>query len=57
MKKESLLDKRDAVEKRFNELVTQKSEIDQELNRLQGEYRGYTALIDEQEPKVKETEK
>lgn len=37
----------EAAEKRFNELNKQKNEIETELVKLQGEYRGLTSLLDE----------
>ena len=47
MNKESLLEKRAAVEQQFNELQQQQIKTNEELIRLQGEYRALTTLIDE----------
>lgn len=39
--------KRSATEARFNELVENKKQIEEELLKLQGEYRSLTTLIEE----------
>lgn len=49
MDKPSLVAKRNAVEKRFNELEAQRSDIVTELSRLQGEYRMLNGMIAELE--------
>lgn len=46
MNEESLIEKRSLIETRFNELAAQKTEIEGELLRLQGEYRAINELID-----------
>jgi predicted nuclease with TOPRIM domain len=51
----SLEDKKLAIETSFNELTEQKTDIDSELIRLQGEYRLVDELI--KNYKVKETKK
>jgi predicted nuclease with TOPRIM domain len=51
--KESLLEKRAAVETKFSELQTEQTKITEELIRLQGEYRTLTTLINEQETNKK----
>ena len=47
MNKESLLEKRATVETKFSELQQEQTKINEELIRLQGEYRTLTTLIDE----------
>jgi hypothetical protein len=54
MNTESLKQKRSVAEAKFNELVEQKKQIDEELLKLQGEYRSLTSLIEESEPKPEE---
>lgn len=49
MNVEDLIKKRTDAENRFNDLQNQKSEIDIEMTRLQGEYRTYNSLIEEAE--------
>jgi hypothetical protein len=44
-----LVKKRDETEARFNALQKQKTDIETELSRLQGEYRVYNGLIEEAE--------
>lgn len=55
MNTDSLKDKRAQVETKFNELAEQKRQLEEEMLKLQGEYRSLSALIEE-EPK-KETKK
>ena len=50
MNKDTLTQKRSAVETRFNELVEQKKQIEEELLKLQGEYRALSNLIEGVEP-------
>lgn len=45
MNTQELLDRKKAIEDNFNALVNQKSEVDSELNRLQGEYRVVNDLL------------
>lgn len=45
MSKEDLLQKKVAIEQRFEELVKTKSEADDEMKRLQGEHRLLVELI------------
>ena len=47
MNKESLLEKRATVETKFSELQEQQKQTNEELIRLQGEYRTLTTLIDD----------
>ena len=54
MNLESLTQKRSAVETRFNELVEQKKQIEEELLKLQGEYRALSNLIEGVEPQPEE---
>lgn len=46
MDKQTLIDNRNAVENKFNEVQEQVKQGNEELIRLQGEYRALTALID-----------
>jgi len=45
------------AEKRFSELQVQKTEIESELLRLQGEFRGYTSLVSDEALTIKAEEK
>lgn len=53
MDRKAIEQKRDKAEKKFVELQTQEADIQKELLRLQGEYRSYTAMLEEDEPTPK----
>lgn len=55
MDKEILTQKRSATEAKFNELIEQKKQIEEELLKLQGEYRVYSNLIEGVEPEEANT--
>lgn len=52
MNKVSLEEKRAQVEERFNQLSSDRDNINVELNRLQGEYRTLSGLIEELDEKA-----
>lgn len=54
MNLDTLTQKRSATEARFNELVEQKKQVEEELLKLQGEYRSLTSLIEEYGPQPEE---
>jgi len=54
---QSLLDRRKEKESHFNELAKKRSDIDEELFKLQGEYRALTDLITDLEAKKTKKEK
>lgn len=53
--KDTLIERREVVSAKFDEQLKQKQAIEEELLRLQGEYRTLTALIEEEEAKGKDT--
>lgn len=56
MKKQDIEAKQAVLQSRFDELQKQRKDIDEELLRLQGEYRALSSLIselDEEKPNVK----
>jgi peptidoglycan hydrolase CwlO-like protein len=55
MNKESLLEKRAATEARFSELQQEQTKTNEELIRLQGEYRTLTTLINELPEEITKT--
>lgn len=55
MTTEELLTKRTATETRFNELINQRKQIEEELLKLQGEYRAYSDLINSSKPEEANT--
>jgi hypothetical protein len=57
MSKEDLLQKKVVIEQRFDELTKTKSEAEDEMKRLQGEYRLVVELINTSDDKPKRLRK
>lgn len=57
MTKEELQTRADACKEKFDQLAAQRDELEDELKRLQGEYRGYQALVNEFPEAAKEAPK